>query len=94
MRKAARMAMKDQWAEAASIWNRLSEGKNQTIAARASFNIALTYERDDMLDQAGLWAAYADSLVNDNNMDIYSKLLMIRLKERGRLEKQMNGIEK
>ncbi len=93
MRKAARMAMKDQWVEAASIWNKLSKEDNKTLAARASYNIALTYERDDLLDQAGLWATYADSLVNDNNMDIYSKLLMIRMKTREKLEKQMTGIE-
>ncbi|MFO7371003.1 MAG: DUF6340 family protein [Bacteroidales bacterium] len=94
MRKAARLVMKDQWGEAASIWNSLSEGDNKTIAGRASFNIALAYERDDMLDQATLWAAYADSLANDNNMDIYRKLLMIRMNIRDRLKEQMNGTEK
>ncbi len=94
MRKAARLALKDQWGEAATIWNALSETDNKTLAARASFNIALAYERDDILDQAVLWAAYADSLVSDNNMDIYSKLLMIRMDTRDKLEMQMNGIEK
>ncbi len=94
MRKAARLVMKDQWGEAASIWNKLSEEDNKTIAARASYNIALAYERDDMLDQATLWAAYADSLANDNNMDIYSKLLMIRMNVRDKLEEQMNKTEK
>jgi hypothetical protein len=94
MRKAARLVVNDRWEEAASIWNRLSEGDNKTIAARASYNIALAYERDDMLDQASLWAAYADSLGSDNNMDIYRKLLVIRMNIRDRLEKQMNGPEK
>lgn len=94
MRKAAMLVMKDQWGEAATIWNTLSETDNKTLAARASYNIALTYERDDILDQAALWAAYADSLADDNKMEIYSKLLMIRMNYTDKIEKQMNGIEK
>lgn len=94
MRKAARLAMKDQWGEAASIWNSLSEEDNKTIASRASYNIALAYERDDMLDQAGLWAAYADSLTEDANMEIYSKLLTIRMGMRDKLEGQLKGNDK
>jgi hypothetical protein len=91
MRKAVRLALNDQWGEAAAIWNTLAEGNDVKVAARASFNIALAYERDDMLDQAVLWAAYADSLASDPITDIYKKLMMIRLDSRDKLEEQMNG---
>jgi hypothetical protein len=93
LRNAAILLYKDQWGEAARIWNHLSEAKNRKLASRASFNIALAFERDDNLDQAASWIAYADSMYSNGRTLKYKKLLDVRLKTRTILDKQMTGVE-
>jgi hypothetical protein len=91
MREAASYVRKNQWLDAAMIWNRISESPKRRIAAKASLNLALAYERDDVLDQAMLWITYADSL-NRNRLTLkYKKNLEERLKEKKLLDRQMTG---
>jgi hypothetical protein len=49
---AARLVNNNSWHEAAQVWNYLSASSNKRLAAKASFNIALAYERDDDLNQS------------------------------------------
>jgi len=93
LRNAANLIIKDQWGEAALIWNRLSEDTNRKLASRASFNIALAFERDDDLNQAASWVAYADSLFSNSRTAKYKKILDDRLKKRIILDQQVTGVE-
>jgi len=91
LRNAAYLVIKNQWIEAAQIWNRLSETTHRKLASRACFNIALAYERDDDLDQAISWIAYADSLFSNSKTLHYKKILDDRTKTRALLDQQMSG---
>jgi hypothetical protein len=88
---ASQLVMKNQWDQAAVIWNRLSENPNKRLASHASFNMALAWERDDELDQAMLWISYSDSLMSSGNTLIYKKIIEDRLKNRKILDLQMKG---
>jgi hypothetical protein len=89
LRKAFRYVLKDQWNEAAEIWNVMAEGRNRRLASHASFNIALAWEKDDDLDQAVLWVSHADSLLSSGKTMAYKKILENRLKKRALLDQQM-----
>lgn len=91
MKTAATMIMRDKWYDAALIWNRIAEGKNIMLASRAALNLALAFERDDDLDQAILWAAYADSLRSNSITTTYRKTLGERLKIKENLDGQLSG---
>jgi hypothetical protein len=91
MRTAARHFRNSQWYEAAAIWNTLSESPKKIVASRAAYNLALTYERDDVLEQAMLWIAYADSLYQDEKTISYKKILEERMKNTAKLDEQMAG---
>jgi hypothetical protein len=91
MRAAARYVRQNRWVEAAMIWNRLAEMPNMRKASRAAFNLALAFERDDALDQASLWIAYADSLSDNLRIDMYKKELDTRLSLRPILDEQIAG---
>ncbi len=62
LKQAYFLASHSQWNQAAVIWNELSNSPNKNQAYRASFNLALTWERDDDLEQAKEWTLYADSI--------------------------------
>jgi hypothetical protein len=91
LRKAARLALANQWADAGKIWYGLSQDPDSYLASRASFNIALAWERDDDLDQAYLWASHADSLDGNPKTAAYRKVLQERLQTREELDRQMLG---
>jgi hypothetical protein len=91
LRKAFLYVLKDQWNEAAEIWNALAEGRNRKLASHASFNIALAWEKDDDLDQAVLWISHADSLLSSGKTLTYKKLIEERLKNRLILDQQIQG---
>ncbi|HJZ39165.1 MAG TPA: DUF6340 family protein [Bacteroidales bacterium] len=89
MKSAARHIRKNNWYEAALIWNRLAEGSNRMLASRSAYNLALAWERDDELDQAFLWVVFADSLRNNPAIAAYRKTLDERLKAKLKLDEQM-----
>jgi hypothetical protein len=91
LRSASKFVQTNKWEEAGEIWNALSENQNKRLAAKASFNIALAWERDDDLNQAFSWAGYADSLYSTHKILAYKKILEERLQQRTVLENQMNG---
>jgi len=91
LRKATAFTADDKWVEAGAIWDQLAESTNKKQAYRAAFNLGLAYERDDVLDQALLWIAYADSLHSTAASSEYRKILEGRLKVKPLLDEQMTG---
>jgi hypothetical protein len=89
MRKAGKLATSGKWQQAAQIWNVMAENEDIKIASRASFNLALAYERDDILDQAVLWIEHAYSLSSDTTMSAYKDALYERLEDKKLLDQQM-----
>jgi len=91
LRRAVAFTADEKWVDAGSIWDQLSESPKKKHAYRAAFNLALAYERDDVLDQAVLWIAYADSLHSTAASSAYKKILEERLKVKPLLDEQMAG---
>jgi len=91
LRKAMALTADNKWVDAGAIWDQLSQSPKKKQAYRAAFNIALAYERDDVLDQAILWIGYADSLHNTAASDAYKKILEGRLKLKPLLDEQIAG---
>jgi hypothetical protein len=91
LRKATAFTANDKWVDAGAIWDRMSENPHKKKAYRAAFNLALAYERDDVLDQAILWISYADSLHSTSSSSAYKKILEARLKLKPLLDEQMTG---
>lgn len=91
MRKAhRRLALNDDWQNAGILWNTLAESSDSIIASRAAHNIALAYERDDVMDQSMLWLDYALTLDSGKHTVEYRKLLDKRIVARAKLDKQLN----
>lgn len=91
LKQAYFLASHSQWNQAAVIWNDLSNSPQRNEASRASFNLALTWERDDDLDQAREWAQYADSLGSNERIKAYIKILDQRIRFKAELDNQMTG---
>jgi hypothetical protein len=91
LKQAYFLASHSQWSQAASIWNDLANGPNRNQASRASFNLALAWERDDSLYQAGEWAKYADSLRSTPRTRAYIEILKQRISFKAELDSQMIG---
>ena len=91
LRKATAFTADDKWVDAGAIWDQQAETPNKKQAYRAAFNLALAYERDDILDQAILWIGYADSLNSTGASSAYKKILEGRLKMKPLLDEQMAG---
>ena len=91
LRKAMAFTADDKWVDAGAIWDQLAESPHKKQAYRAAFNLALAYERDDVLDQAILWINYADSLHSTAASSAYKKILEGRLKVKPLLDEQMAG---
>jgi hypothetical protein len=91
LKQAYFLANHSQWNQAAVIWNDLSNSPKRKRACRASFNLALTWERDDDLKQAKEWALYADSLSGTPRTKAYLKILEQRIQFKAELDNQMTG---
>jgi hypothetical protein len=91
LRKAIAFTADEKWVDAGAIWDKLAENEHPKQAYRAAFNLALAYERDDVLDQAILWIDYADSLHSTAASSAYKKILQARLKVKPLLDQQMAG---
>jgi hypothetical protein len=89
MKSATRYIRKNNWYEAALIWNSLAESSNRMLASRSAYNLALAWEKDDELEQAFLWVVYADSLRTNPPVAAYRKTLDERLKAKLKLDEQM-----
>ncbi len=91
LRDAAGFVTKDHWHNATLIWNDIADNAGKKKASRAAFNIALAYERTDILDEAYLWISFADSIAGDKYSAKYKRLLQARIKTKTILDQQMTG---
>jgi hypothetical protein len=91
LRKATAFIADDRWVDAGAIWDKLACNPHKKQAYRAAFNLALAFERDDVLDQAVLWISYADSIQNTAASAAYKKILEDRLKLKPQLDEQLAG---
>lgn len=91
LRDAAVFVKNNKWRNAGLLWNDLISHKKTKVASNAAFNLAVAFERDDDLDQAYLWVAYADSLHSNELTSLYKKILELRLKNKPVIDQQMSG---
>ncbi len=89
LKTSVRIASKGNWDEAAGMWNSLLDSNLKRLAAKSSYNIALTWERADNLQQALQWINYADSLRSMKAIDRYKAILTRRLHELDTIQMQM-----
>ncbi len=91
MRKAHRKIVSyDDWHQAGLLWNKLAEASDSLVASHAAHNIALAYERDDVMDQSVLWLDFALAMDSGKLTVEYRKLLDKRIVARAKLDKQLN----
>ena len=97
MLMAEKYALNNDWLKAAEIWNKQTRNKNQKIAAKASFNMALACEMEGRIDAAIDWLvqSYSGLTVNGEehqaNCKLYIKVLALRKKELEKLDKQVRN---
>ncbi len=95
MLKAERFAMNNEWIKAAGIWNKLTKNKNEKIAVKASFNMALACEMEGKINAAIDWLVQsysglkASEVEHRENCQHYINVLALRKKELERLDKQV-----
>jgi tetratricopeptide (TPR) repeat protein len=97
MVKAENYAKKQDWLKAAEIWNRQTKNKNEEIAAKACYNLALACEMEGKYDLAIDWLAESNNVLTKNNFQHravccqYIDLLKLRKVEIKKLEKQIRN---
>lgn len=97
MMKAEKFAMKNDWLNAAEIWNRMTFSKNEKMSAKACFNMALACEMEGKLDLSIDWLIHSFERLTRNNVEHrdnckkYINVLAMRKKEIERLSKQVRN---
>jgi tetratricopeptide (TPR) repeat protein len=94
---AEKYAFQNDWLKAAELWNRLTNNKNQKIAAKASYNMALACEMEGKHDVAIDWLVKSFSILKENdavhktNCQRYIAVLTQRKRELQKLAKQVRN---
>lgn len=94
---AEKYAFQNDWLKAAELWNRLTKNKNQKIAAKASYNMALACEMEGKHDVAIDWLVKSFSILKENsvvhkqNCQQYIAVLTQRKRELEKLAKQVRN---
>jgi len=97
MLKAEKLALHNDWLKAAEIWNRMTTNKNDVMAAKAKFNMALACEIEGKPDLAIEWLIRSYNGLKKENMEHrlncqrYVNVLAMRKKDIVRLGKQMRN---
>jgi len=97
MRQAEKLALNSDWPKAAEIWNTQTKSKKSMIAAKASFNMALSCEMQGRFDTAIEWLVNSSSMMKQNNKEHqlicqdYISALMLRKKEIVKLRQQVRN---
>lgn len=89
MEKADRYAKAGDWEEAALVWRKLTESKDQKTAGRAAHNLALAAERNGNLPAALEWARKAYAKYGNKASQAYIRILEQRIADQARLNYQM-----
>ncbi len=90
MKKAARMAERDQWEAAAQIWQNLVEKADAKTAGRAAYNLGVAAERLGYLQTALKWAEKAYLEFNFKPAQTYIQELKMRINDARLLNYQMH----
>jgi hypothetical protein len=89
--QATKLVEKKNWDEAMKIWLKYSNSKNKRLSSIAAFNMAVGYEANDQLSEALEWASKSYFLRNQKSTSIYIENLELRLKNKYKIMRQMNG---
>ena len=93
MKKAAKLASKNDWLAAATIWNAQSTDHNPVLAAYAAFNMALSCEVMDKIDLAMVWINKSWELNESEVTRMYADILLKRKRNKNKISRQFDGIE-
>jgi hypothetical protein len=97
MIKAEKYVNNYEWLNAGVIWNKQSNNKNQKIAAKACYNMALVCEMEGKYDLAIGWLVDSNNILTKNNFEHranchqYMRLLTLRKYEVEILKKQIRN---
>ena len=95
MRKAEKYAINHDWLKAGETWKKQTKNKNQKIAAKACYNMALACEMEGKYDLAidwlnhKIWTKYNEPY--EVNCERYIRVLTLRKHEIESLEKQIRN---
>ena len=96
MKNAQKFAIQQNWLKAAEIWNRQSKNKNDKIAAKACYNMALACEMEGKPDVAIAWLVKSFSGLKRNDelhkpiCQRYVNILAVRKLEIEQLKDQVS----
>jgi len=93
MRMASKKAKAGDWQAAADLWKDLEYSENQTVAAKACFNVAVACEMEDQLIPALDWAIKSYAIRQKPLTNDYIQLLKRRFEERKQLQKQVPAFD-
>ncbi|HPE77742.1 MAG TPA: DUF6340 family protein [Draconibacterium sp.] len=97
MRKAEKYLKSYDWLKAGEIYNKLTENKNQKIAAKSCWNMAVACEMEEKYDLAIEWLVDSNNILTKNNLQHrlnclqYMRVLTLRKAEIERLNKQIRN---
>jgi hypothetical protein len=95
MIKAEKYAKNQDWLDAAEIWNKQTKNKNEEIAAKACYNMALACEMNGKYDLAIDWLNHKILTKHNEQYEInceqYIRVLTLRKYEIEELEKQLRN---
>ena len=89
LKQASKNVKANQWDDAIEIWKGMVNLNDKTIAAKASYNMALASEIKGFLDAAIDWAKKAKAL-GDKKANSYISTLNKRKEDQVKLNKQLN----
>ncbi|MCB0661215.1 MAG: tetratricopeptide repeat protein [Saprospiraceae bacterium] len=90
MERATKYAQRGEWTDAAKIWRTLiAEAKEPSTRGRAAHNMAVAAEKNGNLESALDWAKKAYFEFNNKGSKSYIDILNFRIRDRERLEEQM-----
>jgi hypothetical protein len=97
MKMAQKLALQNNWVEAADIWAKFVDNKNKKIAAKATYNLALANEINGDIESAFEWIVKSyfvfeeSSPIHAFNAKEYIRILAKRKNEIRRLDEQLTN---
>jgi hypothetical protein len=89
IRKAAELADKGKWEEAATLWKKETDSTHPKIAAKTRFNMALYSERKDLIIPAIDWATESYKVIPEKYTKTYIDILEKRKLNKLKLQEQI-----